>query len=979
MAPPESRETPIPVHSDAPTQELPHYERPRLPAEPPAHAFEASQSEVNRMAGIRASMLGSLKKVNKELWLILSMLVIAGIINYLFMAQQMLLCLYTLPTLFSAYLYGRRHATLTAFASIFLVGLLAYYNVALFTGGLVAHFVEGRWYEITLWAGILVVTAYIMGTLHEGSEEKYRNLYKESKRAEAEYRSLLHSSADAIVIYNMEGRVRYISPAFTEIFGWAPEEVEGKRKPFVPESEKEAIMALIQNIAQTGKGIQGFETKLYSKAGRIIDVNISASRYNDHEGKPGGMFVILRDITEAKRAKEELKKSEELYRSLMNNISFPISYMDKDHKILMVNAAVAKSLRKPVGEIVGKSCFAEYEKRDAICPHCPGAKAMATGCAAEAETVGIRDDGSRFDVYLRAFPVLDVNDEPMGFIEAIENITERKQAEEALKKAKRDAEVSSRAKSEFLANMSHEIRTPMNAVIGFTDMLLDTDLNESQAEYTVTIKNSGEALLSVLNDILDLSKIEAGELDFEEVDFDPELLAYDVCDLIRSKIQSKPIEILCRIGDSIPSHAQGDPMRFRQVLTNLMVNASKFTDSGEIELSLDIEEEKHNQVKFHAAIRDTGIGIPKDELSNIFEPFRQFDSSAKRKYGGTGLGLSICKQISNLMNGDVWADSSVDKGSIFHFTAWLGKTNAKETKRFSPVSLTGKKVLIVDDNQANLAILARTLELAGIRSVALRNGKHAIQTLQKAVETEDTFDICITDIQMPAMTGYDIAKQIRHPSSQFSDLPLIALSSSMDRDARECEASGFDGFLSKPIRREKLFQMLERIIGEGQEKGKEHEKAREKILTQYSVQEDRKHSVSILLAEDHPTNQRLAQIMLTKAGYQVEVANNGKEAVEKYTASPEDFDLIFMDVQMPEMDGMEATKTIRGYEKRFPASNRESPETLHIPIVAMTAHAMKGDKEKCLEKGMDDYITKPIKREIVFDILKKWVLNKKPL
>ena len=502
--------------------------------------------------------------------------------------------------------------------------------------------------------------------------------------------------------------------------------------------------------------------------------------------------------------------------------------------------------------------------------------------------------------------------------------------------------------------LGKRLRSPLDALNLFSP---------EQMEYLKTIKRSGESLLSLINDMFDFSKIEAKELDFEEIDFDPELLAFDVCDLIRPRIGSKPIEILCQIGDETPSYVKGDPTRFRQVLVNLMGNASKCTESGEIEISLDIEEESDNRVKLHAKIRDTGIGIPKDKLSIIFDQFQQVDGSTTREYGGTGLGLSICRQIANLMDGDVWAESEVNKGSIFHFTAWLEKAEVKEVRRFDPVSLSGRKALIVDDNQNNLDILTHILESVDMGVVVLKNGQDVVPTLQEALEVKNPFDLCLIDIQMPGFSGYDVAKHIRDPRYKFPNLPLIALSSLMDRDAQKCEEAGFDGFLNKPIRREKLFQMLERIMGERVAGGAKGEVAKQKIMTQYSVREERKHSVRILLAEDSVDNQRLAKLILTKAGYQMEVAGDGEEAVNKYTQSPEDFDLIFMDIQMPNMDGIEATKVIR--KKGFDT----------IPIVAMTADAMKGDREKCLKAGMDDYTTKPIKRELVFKMIKKWVLD----
>jgi CheY-like chemotaxis protein len=329
------------------------------------------------------------------------------------------------------------------------------------------------------------------------------------------------------------------------------------------------------------------------------------------------------------------------------------------------------------------------------------------------------------------------------------------------------------------------------------------------------------------------------------------------------------------------------------------------------------------------------------------------------------------------MDGDVWAESEVNKGSTFHFTGWLGKAEDREANRYTAISFSGKKVLIVDDNQTNLDMLTGTLELVGIRVVALRKPEEVIPTLKKALEAEDPFDLCISDIQMPGMSGYEVAREIRNWEGGTGNLPLLALSSSMGRDARRCKEAGFDGFLTKPTPGEKLFQMIERILGERAEEGEKEAVVTEKIMTQYSVREDMKHSVSILLAEDNPVSQKLAKTILTKAGYKVEVADDGKEAVEKYTSSPDGFDLIFMDVQMPEMDGLEATAKIR--EKELELETRNPQPESRIPIIAMTAAAMKGDREKCLDAGMDDYIPKPIKRQLVFEIIEKWVFKKRAL
>ena len=567
---------------------------------------------------------------------------------------------------------------------------------------------------------------------------------------------------------------------------------------------------------------------------------------------------------------------------------------------------------------------------------------------------------------------IDRIDREQRILRELQNINE--QLEAALERANEmalKAELANLAKSEFLANMSHEIRTPLNGVIGFTEMLLDTDLTEEQEDYAKTIKRSGEALLSLINDILDFSKIEAGQMDLEEIDFDPEVLCFDVCELVKPRISDRPVELLCRIGDDVPSKVKGDPHRFRQVLLNLLSNAVKFTESGEIELSLDVEEETKDKIKLHVRVRDTGIGIAQDKLDEIFEPFRQADGSTTRKYGGTGLGLPICKKLASLMNGDVWAESEPGKGSTFHFIALVGKSHETKTRQIVPVSLSGKRVLLVDDNKKNLEILNHYLQKAGMRTTALIRGQDVLPTLEQAWQEKDPFHLCIMDIRMPGMSGYEVAKQIRNSSKPFRNIPLLAFSSSVAGGAKSCSEAGFDGFLTKPVRRERLLRIAEGLVGTPQKDQESDRKNRDKIMTQYSVQEDLKRSIRILLAEDNPVNQKLAKLMLTKAGYQVEVANNGKEVLEKLKKDPDKYSLIFMDVQMPEMDGISATKAIRRREAK-----KGVKKNGRIPIVAMTANAMKGDREKCIDAGMDDFITKPIKREMVFEMINKWVINK---
>jgi two-component system, sensor histidine kinase and response regulator len=659
---------------------------------------------------------------------------------------------------------------------------------------------------------------------------------------------------------------------------------------------------------------------------------------------------LARSSAELEAALASFSQEQYLLSSLMSNHPDIIFFKDKDGRFLRINRALANRLKlAEPDEAIGKTDFDFFAHPYALAAKRDEEFIMNTGQPLVDREECEQTPAGPIWVSTTKLPLRSADGAIIGTFGISHAINERKQAEAVLRQAKETAEAASRAKSDFLANVSHEIRTPMNAVLGMTELLLDSPLSTLQRDYLGMVRDGAETLLGVINDILDFSKIEAGKIDIEETDFELRETLGDTLKVLAVRAHRKNLELACHVHPETPAWLRGDPHRLSQIIINLVGNAIKFTERGEVVVTAAPAPSSNGSPMLHFAVRDTGIGIPAEKRQKIFEAFEQVDTSTTRRYGGTGLGLAITRKLVHLLGGDVWVDSAEGLGSTFHFTVQFGEGQAARAPAPVVYSLGETRVLVVDDNATNRLILEEMMKSWRLAPVVVSGAKAALAKLQAARDAGQPFHIVLTDGHMPDLDGFDLAQSIKNDDRLQATIIMMLSSGDRPGDLRRCEELGIASYLIKPLKPSELFNALIKALGITTLEPETAEPAPTKL-----------QSLRILLAEDSLANQKLACGLLGKQGHTVVTANNGRLALE--ALERETFDVVLMDVQMPEMDGLEAVRELR---------RREAGAAQHVPVIAMTAHALKGDRELCLSAGMDDYVSKPIRATELFAAIER--------
>ena len=712
------------------------------------------------------------------------------------------------------------------------------------------------------------------------------------------------------------------------------------------------ISGPIQELAAIASSVSAHENYSIRAAKRSQDeIGVLFDQFNSMLDRIQQRDVAIQNAHDD--LEERVEERTSYLNALIENSPLAIMVLDSAEKLQLCNPAFEQLFQYSRAEMNGKRVDGFLAEGNLLAEARNISYGTPGGNPVTLVTQRMRKDRSLVDVELHGVPLV-VNGQVAGLLCIYQDISVRKRAEEAMQKAKEAAEASSRAKSEFLANMSHEIRTPMNGIMGMTELVLDTDLDSEQREYLNMAKLSADALLSLINDILDYSKIEAGKLEIEAIDFDLGDSLGDTMKTLSLRAHQKGLELAYDIQPDVPDALVGDPGRLRQIIVNLVGNAIKFTEKGEVIVYVRADSRTKEDIQLHFTIADTGIGIPAEKQMAIFDAFTQADGSMSRAYGGTGLGLTISARLVGFMHGRIWVESELGKGSRFHFTARFGlqKSPVRTLVPRDPITLRDMRVLVVDDNATNRQILLKMLANWHTNPTAVDSGARAITALREALGLGRIYPLILLDAQMPEMDGFALAECIKR-NPDWKTATIMMLSSAGQRgDAKRCRDLGVAAYLTKPVRQAELLDAI--LTALGTRPTKEPSPA---LVTRHSLREASNH-LRILLVEDNAVNQVPAARLLEKRGHTVIVAGNGKEALA--VLEKQSFDLVCMDVQMPEMDGFAATAAIRAKEKI--SGN-------HLAVIAMTAHAMMGDRERCLDAGMDDYITKPIRLDELARVL----------